>query len=100
MNSQILQIGILYPWYHHGRRNATFYHVTVPITAELVRCVQARRYPVETTRMRRCVQPVSNQDSYTEEGLVLLPNRRRTLQPGLEPDVISLRPARHLGRSG
>ncbi|KAH9065176.1 hypothetical protein EDB83DRAFT_767575 [Lactarius deliciosus] len=42
----------------------------IPITAELVRCVRAERYPVGTTRVQRCVPPVPNQSAYPEEELV------------------------------
>lgn len=56
----------------------TFYHI--PITAELVRCVQAGSLPTQTTVVQRCVPPVPNPDAYLEEGLVPLANRAIVMQ--------------------
>ena len=57
----------------------TFYRM--PITADLVRDVQAGRIPSgQWTRVQRCVPPVPNQDAYPKEGLVPLVNRRVVMQ--------------------
>lgn len=47
----------------------------IPITAELVQCVQTGRYPYQTTIVQRCIPPVPDPDAYPEEGLVSLANR-------------------------
>jgi hypothetical protein len=52
----------------------------IPVTAELVQCVQAGRYSPEPTMVQRCIPPVPDRDAYPEEGLVPLVNRRIVLQ--------------------
>jgi len=47
----------------------------IPITEELVKCVQARIYPSEVTIVQRCTPPVPNPSAYAGEGLVPLANR-------------------------
>jgi hypothetical protein len=56
----------------------TFYRI--PITAKLVQSVQAGSYPAETTIVQRCIPPVPDPDTYPEEGLVSLANRRIVMQ--------------------
>jgi len=52
----------------------------IPITAELVQCVQAGRNSPEPTIVQRCVPPVPDRTAYPEEGLVPLANRRIVMQ--------------------
>lgn len=52
----------------------------IPVTANLVQCVQAGRYSPEPTIVQRCIPPVPNRDAYPEEGLVPLANRRIVMQ--------------------
>jgi hypothetical protein len=52
----------------------------IPITMELVHCVQAGRHPAQPTNVQRCIPPVPNPDAYPEEGLVPLANRVVVMQ--------------------
>jgi hypothetical protein len=52
----------------------------IPVTAELVQCVQAGRYSPKQTIVQRCIPPVPDRDAYPEEGLVPLANRRIVMQ--------------------
>jgi len=52
----------------------------IPITAELVQCVQAGSNSPEPTIVQRCVPPVPDRAAYPEEGLVPLANRRIVMQ--------------------
>ena len=55
-----------------------FYHI--PITAELIQCVETGRYSPEPTWVQRCVPPVPDQAAYLEDGLVPLANRHIVMQ--------------------
>ncbi len=56
----------------------TFYRI--PVTAELVRYVQAGTHSLEKTTVHRCIPPVPNPLSYLDEGLVPLANRVTVMQ--------------------
>ena len=55
-----------------------FYHI--PITPELIKCVQAGRFSTEPTIVQKCIPPVPDQDAYYKEGLFPLANWRIVIQ--------------------
>ena len=55
-----------------------FYHI--PITPELIKCVQAGRFLTEPTIVQKCIPPVPDQDAYYKEGLVPLANQCIVIQ--------------------
>ncbi|TDL13545.1 hypothetical protein BD410DRAFT_435547 [Rickenella mellea] len=52
----------------------------IPITTELVQCVQAGMHPSQPTIVQRCVPPVPHPDVYGVKGLVPLANRVVVMQ--------------------
>jgi len=52
----------------------------IPITVELVQCVQAGSFPTQPTIVQRCIPPVPNPDAYPDEGLVPVTNRVVVMQ--------------------
>ena len=66
----------------------------IPITAELVNCVESGSLPPQVTVVQRCVPPVPNPIAYPEEGLVSLANRAIVLQcfQAFKAFVVSLVP--------
>ncbi|KAK0234600.1 hypothetical protein EDD85DRAFT_88307 [Armillaria nabsnona] len=52
----------------------------IPVTAELVRCIETAAYPSQATIAQRFIPPVPDQALYMEDGLVSFENQRIVMQ--------------------